>query len=202
MAYFISSLKSSPTKTKDDIPGWETRLIFSQTIPTTLDLTSTNYFDAVSAFPITRGTLGAFPRGYWSQGRILRLKASFNYSCGGSSARLNVITSLSDGTNEAGARSDNGQVHDFAQGVVVENVPVHLEINYFKGGDDSSFGISGFYQYEWGSYEYGGVNRKVVHVPINNVYDFTLDFSQPTQLGLTINNQPIEIFLLTIEELG
>ena len=202
MAYFISNLTSSPTNTKDDIPGWETRLIFSQTIPTPLNLMGTNYFDAVHSFPLTRGTLGAFPSGYWSQGRILRLKASFNYSCGGSSARLNVITSLSDGTNEAGARSDSGQNHDFAQGVVVENVPVHLEINYFKGGDDASFGISGFYQYEWGSYEFGGSNKNVVHVPINNIYDFTLDFSQPTQLGLSINDRPVDIFLLTIEELG
>lgn len=192
---------TTPDFNKNDIQGWNTRLIFSQNIPSNVDLTSHhNYFTNISA-AYTRGTLGAFPENYWSQGRMLRLKASFNYTGIGGS-KLDINAGLDDGTNAIFGVSDNGNAHNFAGGNPLTNVPINLEITFSRSGTDNGFTISGFYQYEWGSYDSGGDNTKVIYVPINNVYDTILDFTQPTQMILYVEDQSIEVFWLTIEELG
>ena len=192
------NFNSTPNLTKDGVEGWGSRLIFSQNYPQYMDLNYTNYFDAIPPNYI-RGTLGLFPSNYWSQGRILRLKASMFYS--GSGSRFNISTRLTDGSNTINCRQDNGNNHDFASNNTAYNVPVNLEITYVRTGDDNGFAISGFYQYEWGSYDGGGENSKVVYVPMNYVYG-NLDFSSPTQITITIEDQPVDIKWLTIEELG
>jgi len=192
-----SPLNSTPNFTKDDIQGWNTRLIFSQNLPTNLDLTSYNYFDEVSP-SLTRGTLGRFPRGYWSEGRILRLKANLTY---GNALELNIDTEISDGTNGLRCRSDDGNIHEFAGGNQPSGVPVNLEITYVKG-PGSEFSMSGFYQYEWGSYQSGGANSKVIYVPMNYVNDVVIDFAQTTGIGLVIGNGNVTVNWMTLEELG
>ena len=194
----MPEITSTPTLNKSDIKGWETRLIFSQNIPEYLDITSSDYFSVISP-NLTRGTLGYFPAKYWSQGRVLRLKANLTY---GNAGKLDIQTQITDFNNSIACRQNNGQEHVFAGGNGPSNVPVSLEITYVRAGSDNGFGMSGFYQYEWGSYDSGGGNSKVVYVPMNYVYDSIIDFSAPTQIGLIINNGPVVVNWMTIEELG
>lgn len=192
----MPALISTPNLTKNGVKGWETRLIYSQNIPQQMDLSSTNYFDAVNGSYV-RGALGIYPPNYWSNGKTLRLKASLNY--GGSGARFNISTRLSDGNNSISCRQNNGNDHDFANGNAEYDVPISLEITYVSA--DSEMFISGFYQYEWGSYANGGSNSKVVYVPMN-FSTGSLDFTTNTQMNITIDNQPVQVNWLTIEEIG
>lgn len=191
---------SNPTFNKNNINGWETRLIFSQNYPQEMDLTGDDYFHAVTP-NIIRGTPGVFPREYWTQGKILRLKANMFYSGGG--AKFNISTRFNDGSSSLACRSDNGNDHYFAEGNTVYNVPVDLEITYVRSGSDNGFNISGFYQYEWGSYDTGGNNNRVVRVPLNYVQTSSLfDFTNPTRIVINVENQAVQFNWMTIEELG
>lgn len=189
---------STPTFTKSDLIGWDTRLIFSQNYPYQMDLNSTNYFDAIPNSYV-RGTLGSYPINYWSEARVLRLKAGLMYD--GSGSKLDIQAWLNDGTTSIKCSQNNGNSHDFAQGNTVTNVPINLEITFVRGGNGSDLSISGFYQYEWGSYDVGGANNRVVYVPMTYASG-TLDFTQPTQIIIYVNNQPITFLWMTIEELG
>lgn len=200
MAYFIASMVSTPNFNAAEIDGWTNRVIFSQNIPTDVNLTGgNNYFTNIPPI-ITRGTLGRFPRNYWKQGRTLRLKASLLYS--GNGSKLDIVASLDDSSNSIIARPNNGNSHNFVAGNAANNVPINLEITYVRGGDDNALSISGFYQYEWGSYDSGGDNSKVVYVPITFINSNVLDFTSQTQMGLYVDNEIVTINWLTVEELG
>ncbi len=188
---------STPTFTKSDLIGWDTRLIFSQNYPEQMDLNATNYFDAI---PINyvKGALGSYPINYWSDARVVRLKAGLIYS--GNGSKLDIQVWLNDGANSVKCKQNNGNSHDFAGGNAVSDVPINLEVTLVRGGG-SDVSISGFYQYEWGSYTTGGSNSKVVYIPMTYQLG-SLDFTQPTQMIIYVGNEPITFLWMTMEELG
>jgi hypothetical protein len=193
----MPSIISTPTFTKSDLIGWDTRLIFSQNYPEQMDLNATNYFNAIPTNYV-RGALGSYPINYWSDARVVRLKAGLMYD--GSGSKLDIGVWLNDGSNTVKCNQNGGNSHDFAQGNTVTKVPINLEVTLVRGGV-SDVSISGFYQYEWQSYASGGPNNRVVYVPMTYAFG-NLDFTQPTQMIIYVGNEPITFLWMTMEELG
>jgi hypothetical protein len=194
----MAAITSSPTFNRDNIKGWYTRLIFSQTMMETIDIGGTNYFEVVSTANCKGG--GVLPPNYWSEGRILRIKGTFLYSSA-SAVRLNIRTGINDGSNQIYANQNNGNDHDFANGGTLDNVPVNFEINIIYS-NANYFTVEGYYQYEYGSYSTGGPNINVVHVPITPQSGNVVDVNSETKIYLIIGPEAVNMIYLTIEELG
>jgi hypothetical protein len=194
----MAAINSAPTFNRDSVKGWYTRLIFSQTMMETIDISSSNYFNVVSAANC-KGS-GVLPANYWSEGRILRIKGTFLYSSV-APVKLNIRTGIDDGTNQTYADQDNGLDHDFANGEAHDNVPVNFEINIIYS-NSNYFTVEGHYQYEYGSYVAGGPNIDVVHVPITPQSGNVVDVTSTTNIHLVIGTETVNMIYLTIEELG
>jgi len=195
MAVYVTS---SPTFVRDKVKGWSTRMIFSQTFGETLTIGDFNYFTIVSSGNC-KGS-GVLPAGYWSDGRILRIKGTFLYS--GDNDFLNMSSSIEDNLgNRITAYQDDNNDHVFAEGGIQNNVPVNFEINIIHSYE-FNFTVEGHYQYEYQSYNSGGNNINVVHVPINPVAGNTVDITTTTTLGLKISPNTVNMVYVTVEELG
>lgn len=190
---------TTSNETINGVKGWSIRSIFSQTIPQLIDITSTNYFESLLTGSYKGLNKGNLPPNYWHEGKLIRIKGTFLYSTS-TSERLDMIVSITDNINTITAQPNDGNPHDFASGNALVNVPVNFEIIMCRGEHD--FSVSGFYQYEWGSYNSGGVNSKVVYVPITPNTDTTLDFTQTTTISLNVVDDRVNMIHCTVEELS
>lgn len=190
---------TTSNETINGVKGWSIRSIFSQTIPQLVDISSTNYFEILPIGSYKGLNKGNLPPNYWHEGKLIRIKGTFLYSTS-TSERLDMIVSITDNINTITAQPNDGNPHDFANGNALVNVPVNFEITLCRGEHD--FSVSGFYQYEWGSYNSGGVNQKVVYVPITPKTDTTLDFTQTTIISLNVVDDRVYMVHCTVEELS
>lgn len=213
MAYTLIPSSSAPTFNQTKKPGWHSRLLYSYAWnydKDTYDATSTTVFDAIPK-ENSKGSY-IFPQNYWTGnvGRHIRIKGMFRYTSPGSSNMLILRVGLTDGTNLAWVRAENGANHIFANGDKRESVPVSVELNIsYQAKIDTPadrFKVTGHYQYEYEDYAIGGNNAgiKNVLVPLYQQDPVVgLDFTQYIEIKFWIYDQAtVSPMWFTVEELS
>ena len=220
----------SPTKTINNINGWNTRLlysycgIFNNNFFDYVDVIngsyssdfSTNLFDAMDYYQthtvpndaVYKGT-STFPSRYFTTGKNVRVKGRFLVS--GDNDIFNIRTGLfNSGNGVIGlSRQNAGNTHHFANDNNVSDVPVDFSIIYTSIELDSPslcMMSNGYYRYEYADYASGGSNRDVVHVPIWNLNPSTYidNTSGYNQIRISFDGSGVtsmKLIYLTIEEL-
>lgn len=203
-------INSSRNFNQSGIEGWHTRMLLLNSGYTSATGTDTYLFNEYAQGQgkgtFTKGN-NTFPPGYWveSEGRVVRVKGSFLFSCDGTTDPFNIATIFSDigSTYTFTAQQNDNNNHQFASGQNKTNVPVFFEFNLCHS-QTGYFTWAGYYKYEFENYSTGGDNTTKAFVPVvktNTAWGGNL-VTDTTKIEVLITAGNLLLQYITIEELG
>ena len=224
----MAQLKHTPPNfTVNSIKGWNTRLLYTfyGYFNTAFNYyaVATNYtnnlfstianWENSNAIIVSKGQYNYPQYSYFFKtGKSIRVKGHLLVTSDDTNQIFNIfakIRNITDNSLISIASSDKSNSHTFANGTIVNGLPINFEITYscVEDNNDLYFQANGFFQYEYDSYSGGGTNRSVVYVPIWSDNQFTLVGTNDDEYNLYISfddsNVPnITLRHMTVEELS